>query len=139
MSLPTGYAERKNDYPLYDFMFGYFPDAWLEVVKVAVEGNKQHNPGTPVHWERGKSMDQMNTAFRHLFDHGTGQKMDTDGCRHLAKTVWRLMAQIQLEVEAERKALEETNAKAPSCEPPQEACCENGRLGHKGAHFFDGR
>lgn len=102
MTLPTDYQERK-DLPLYDFMFQYFPDAWLAVVQVAVAGNKQHNPGEPLHWARGKSMDQMNTAFRHIFDYGTGTSIDTDGCHHLAKAAWRLMAQLQLDIEAERK------------------------------------
>jgi hypothetical protein len=99
--LPTDDKARK-DLPLYSFMFGYFPDAWLEVVKVAVAGNKQHNPGEPLHWARGKSTDQMNTAFRHLFDYGRGVKVDTDGVYHLAKAIWRLSAQLQLDVEAAR-------------------------------------
>lgn len=98
-TLPTDYNARKA-LPLYSFMFNYFPDAWLEVVKVAVAGNQQHNPGEELHWARGKSMDQMNTAFRHLFDYGTGTKQDTDGCYHLAKTIWRCMAQLQLDLEA---------------------------------------
>jgi hypothetical protein len=96
--LPTGYAERKA-LPLYDFMFKYFPLAWLEVVKVAVAGNAQHNPGEPLHWAREKSTDQLNTAFRHLFDHGMGEQTDTDGCYHLAKAIWRLSAELQLIIE----------------------------------------
>lgn len=99
--LSTDNAKRKA-LPLYDFMFKYFPDAWLEIAKVAVEGNKQHNPGEPLHWAREKSTDQLNTAFRHLFDHGTGCTFDEDGCRHLAKTVWRLMAAMQLAIERDR-------------------------------------
>lgn len=101
-TLPTDYQARK-DLPLWDFMFKYFPDAWLAVVKVAVAGNNQHNPGEPLHWAREKSTDQLNTAFRHQFDYGTGTKVDVDGCHHLAKAVWRLMAQLQLDIEAERK------------------------------------
>lgn len=100
--LPTDSAARKA-LPLYDFMFGYFPDAWLAVVDVAVQGNNQHNPGEPLHWARGKSMDQMNTAFRHIFDYGQGTKVDSDGVYHLAKAVWRLMAQLQLDIEARRQ------------------------------------
>lgn len=103
MSLPTDYAERKA-IPLYSFLTGYFPLAIIEMVKVAVEGNKQHNPGEPLHWARGKSMDQLNTAMRHQFDHGMGQTYDTDGTMHLAKAMWRLGAEIQLI--KEREALE---------------------------------
>lgn len=88
---------------MWDFMFKYFPLAWLEVVQVAVKGNEQHNPGEPLHWARGKSMDQLNTAFRHQFDYGLGVKRDTDGQHHLAKAIWRLMAQLQLDIEEEAK------------------------------------
>jgi hypothetical protein len=102
MTLPTDDANRKA-LPLYDFMFSYFPDAWLAVVNVAVAGNVQHNPGETLHWARHKSKDQMNTAFRHIFDYGTGTKVDTDGQHHLAKAIWRLMAQLQLDIEFNRE------------------------------------
>jgi len=103
VGLPTDDKTRKEDYPLYSFMFGYFPDAWLAVVQVAVAGNKQHNPGQPLHWARGKSMDQMNTAWRHQWDYGRGVKRDTDGQYHLAKAAWRILAQLQLDIEEERR------------------------------------
>lgn len=95
MSLPTDYQKRK-DLPLYTFLTGYFPDAILELVKVSVVGNVQHNPGEPLHWAREKSTDQLNTAMRHLFDHGAGCRYDEDGTMHLAKAAWRLLAEIQL-------------------------------------------
>ena len=98
-TLPTDPKERKL-LQLYTFMFGYFPDAWLAVVDVARVGNEQHNPGEPMHWARGKSTDQMNAAFNHIFDYGLGTKKDTDGCWHLAKSIWRQMAQLQLDIEA---------------------------------------
>ena len=117
MTLPTTDKDRKQDWPLWTFMFEYFPKAWLEVVRVAVEGNKQHNPGQPLHWARGKSTDQLNTAFRHLFDYGTGVKQDTDGVHHLAKAIWRLMAQLQLDVEA-KEEVEACNTGAPVEQAP---------------------
>jgi hypothetical protein len=104
MTLPTQDKDRKGNWPLWTFMFGYFPKAWLEVVRVAVEGNKQHNPGQPLRWAREKSTDQLNTAFRHLFDYGAGVKKDTDGVYHLAKAIWRLSAQLQLDVEEDERA-----------------------------------
>lgn len=101
--LPSDYAARK-DLPLWTFMFDYFPLAWLEVVRVAVDGDKQHgNSGKKIHWARDKSTDQLNTAFRHQFDYGTGTAIDTDGRAHLAKAIWRLMAQLQLDIEESRK------------------------------------
>jgi hypothetical protein len=102
-SLPEGYTERKENFPLWDYMFGYFPDSFLAEVAVAVAGNKQHNPGEKLHWARGKSMDQLNTAMRHQFDYGQGKKKDVDGCYHLAKAIWRLKAQLQLDIEEERR------------------------------------
>ena len=101
MSLPTTDAERKA-LPLYTYMFEYFPDAFLAEVQVAVAGNAQHNANQPLHWAREKSKDQMNTANRHIWDYGTGIKKDTDGQWHLAKAIWRLKAQLQLDIEAER-------------------------------------
>lgn len=98
MSLPKDYDARKA-IPLFDFLTKYFPDAMVELTRVSVEGNNQHNPGEPLHWARGKSMDQLNTAMRHMFDHGRGETFDTDGCYHLAKAAWRLLAQVQLMVE----------------------------------------
>ena len=130
MALPTIDKDRKGEWPLWTFMFGYFPKAWLEVVRVAVEGNKQHNPGQPLHWAREKSTDQLNTAFRHLFDYGTGVKKDTDGVYHLAKAIWRLSAQLQLDIEKD-----ETAEAAPSekCRTGYKTCrckiCVNEAVG----------
>ena len=108
--LPKDYEARKA-LPVYDFLTGYFPDAIIELVKVSVAGNHQHNPGEKLHWARGKSMDQLNTAMRHILDHGMGSTYDTEppevlcmigdeGTMHLAKAAWRLLAEIQLICEA---------------------------------------
>lgn len=101
LGLPTDDKERKR-LKLFTYLMEYFPDAFLAEVEVAVRGNEQHNPGEPLHWARDKSNDQLNTAFRHLFDYGRGVKKDTDGQYHLAKAIWRLKAQLQLDIEAER-------------------------------------
>jgi len=101
MNLPTDDKARKA-LPIFSYTFEYFPDAYLAEVQVAVAGNEQHNPGQPLHWAREKSKDQMNTALRHIWDYGTGTKKDTDGQWHLAKAIWRLKAQLQLDIEAER-------------------------------------
>ena len=99
MTLPTDYKARK-EIPLYDFLVKYFPDAMVELVKVSVAGNKQHGgDAEKISWMRGKSTDQLNTAMRHIFDHGAGNMHDEDGTMHLAKAAWRLLAEIQLIVE----------------------------------------
>ena len=84
----------------------YFPDVWGEVAKVSVLGNAQHNPGESLHWARGKSTDQLDSAFRHLIDHGSGNAKDTDGTYHLAKAIWRLAAELQLRLEADHAQAE---------------------------------
>lgn len=101
MGLPTDDKSRKS-LPVFDGVLMYFPDAILAVAEVSRIGNDQHNPGQPLHWARGKSMDQMNTALRHLMDHGTGARKDVDGAWHLAKAAWRVLAELQLTIERER-------------------------------------
>ena len=114
-SLPKDYQARKA-IPLYDFLTRYFPLAIVELTKVAVAGNEQHNPGEPLHWARGKSTDQLNTAMRHMFDHGMGNVYDTEPpavvekiggpTMHLAKAAWRLLAEIQLICERDQAAID---------------------------------
>ena len=94
-------AKARKAIPLYTFLTQYFPDAIAELVKVSVAGNAQHNPGQPLHWARGKSTDQMDAAMRHLFDHGVGIRFGADGQRTLAQAAWRLLAQLQLDLERE--------------------------------------
>lgn len=105
-NLPTDPKERKK-YPVFSGVLAYFPDAIVEVAHVSWRGNEQHNPGEPLHWARGKSMDQEDTLLRHLMESGgpdapTGFGIDTDGIRHSAKAAWRALAKLQLEIEAER-------------------------------------
>jgi hypothetical protein len=118
--LPTDYAARK-DLPLYTYLTQYHPDAIIELVKVSVAGNIQHNPGEPMHWARGKSMDQLNTAVRHVMDHGMGSVYDDSEpsevterigpVMHLAKAAWRLMAEMQLLCEARDRGEDITDPK----------------------------
>ena len=95
--LPTNAEERKA-VPLCSGVVDYFPAALAEVARVSKAGNDQHNPGEPLHWARGKSMDQADCILRHLAERGS---IDTDGVRHSAKLAWRALALLQLELEAE--------------------------------------
>lgn len=97
MSLPTDTKERKK-YPIGTGVLDYFPDAIAAVAYVSYVGNEQHNPGQPLHWDRSKSPDELDSMHRHLMERG---KIDTDGARHLAKAVWRLLALLQKECEAD--------------------------------------
>lgn len=92
-------AKARKETPIWTGVMMYFPAVWAEVAKVSVEGNKQHNPGEPLHWARGKSTDYLDSAFRHMLDHGAGEQKDDDGTYHLAKAIWRLCAQLQVVIE----------------------------------------
>jgi hypothetical protein len=97
--LPTDAAGRKK-YPLATGLLDYFPDALAEVSHLSYIGNEQHNPGQPLHWARGKSMDHADTMMRHFVQRGT---KDVDGVRHSVKAAWRALANLQEELEAEMK------------------------------------
>ena len=89
-------AEERKSQPVFSGVLAYFPDVFAEISKASLAGNKQHLEGQPLHWDRTKSKDQLDAALRHLIDHARGDTYDDDGVMHLAKSVWRLMAQIQL-------------------------------------------
>lgn len=95
--LPSDASLRKS-IPLSSGVFDYFPAALAEIAKVSFAGNQQHNPGQPLHWSRGKSADHADTMLRHFSERGT---RDSDGLRHSAKMVWRALAILQLELEAD--------------------------------------
>lgn len=116
MSLPTDSQERM-ELPLWTVFMGYFPDVFLEIVKVSVQGNKQHAIGEELKWVRNVSADHMNKAFRHQFDYGRGAKRDVDGHYHLAKAIWRLSAQLQLDIEEDHKAQQPAAAPAQQATP----------------------
>lgn len=96
-------AQGRKDHPIFTGVMMYFPDAIAAVAAVSKAGNDQHNPGQPLHWAREKSTDQMDTATRHMMDHGVGHTKDSDGKYHLAKAAWRTLAELQLTIEKERE------------------------------------
>jgi len=97
-------AQQRKNTPLYSGVRVYFPDALEALARVSLIGNDQHNPGTPLHWDRSKSGDELDSADRHLNDRAKGIVFDTDGQRHLAKAMWRIGAALQKEIEAQRAA-----------------------------------
>lgn len=98
--LPSDPAARK-DIPLATGVFDYFPDALCEIARVSLAGSRQHHPGKPLHWDRGKSDDHADAAARHFLQRGG---FDTDGQRHTAKLAWRALAMLQLELEQASEA-----------------------------------
>jgi hypothetical protein len=97
--LPVEPTERKQ-YPVATGFMDYFPDAIAAISNLSYIANEQHNPGEPVHWNRGKSTDEADTMMRHFLQRGS---VDTDGLRHTAKMAWRAMAMLQKELEQERR------------------------------------
>lgn len=89
-------SKERKERPVYSGVLKYFPDAIMEVSRVSLAGNKQHNPNKPLHWDRNKSKDDLDALTRHLIDAG---KIDSDGIRHSAKVAWRALANLQKEIE----------------------------------------
>ena len=104
--METDAAKRKAT-PVYSGFLAYFPDAIAEVARLSMDGNEQHNPGSPLHWDRSKSGDELDALARHLLDNAKDGGID-----HLRAVAWRAMAQLQ-------KALEEL-ADAPAQQASKE-------------------
>ena len=100
-TLPVDAKDRKK-YPIFSGVLAYFPDAIAAVARISYEGNEQHNPGQPLHWNRSKSGDEADTAIRHLMQSGS---VDSDGTLHTAKAAWRVLALLQKEIEANNNIL----------------------------------
>lgn len=106
--LPTDATERKN-IPVYSGFICYFPDAIAEVAKLSKEGNDQHNPGSPLHWDRSKSGDERDALMRHVLDGVHIHETDLEARILEARAVaWRSMADLQKLCE---KRAENSNSK----------------------------
>ena len=92
-------AQERKQRPVYSGVLKYFPDAIIEISNVSYICNEQHNPGTSMHWDRSKSVDEGDALVRHLLEAGT---LDSDGVRHTAKMAWRALALLQKEIEYEK-------------------------------------
>ena len=86
MTLPKD-AKARKQIPLYSGLIKYFPDALAAVAKLSYEGNEQHNPGTPLHWDRSKSGDELDALMRHLVE------------GDWTAVAWRALANLQKELE----------------------------------------
>lgn len=156
MSLPTNDDARKS-LPIWSGVIAYFPKALIEVARVSKVGNDQHNPGQPLHWARGKSMNQLDTEMRHAMDHHCfGVVRDTDGTMHLAKRAWRALADLELAIETEQETQKDVdqavnesiavgllNDLPPGTATPYRSvdgttrwtCCTDSELEHAGATY----
>lgn len=89
-------AQRK-EYPIVTGVLDYFPDALAMVAHVSYLGNQKHNPGEPLHWARGKSMDHLDCIGRHLTEREEIEQADVI---HMANAAWRVLAELQMYLEA---------------------------------------
>lgn len=97
--LPTD-SEARKELPIFSGVMNYFPLALAAVARVSKRGNDKHNPGEPLHWARGKSMDHTDCIARHLIDvetidPTTGEYEDAQAM------AWRALAKLQ-ELEEKR-------------------------------------
>lgn len=106
--------------PIFKFITRYFPKALREVTKVCVVNNVRYNPErspADINWARGKSPDQLGSAFRHMLESAVDEKVFEDvpaeivaltGIEKvyvLAEAMWRIGAQLELEIENQEAKL----------------------------------
>ena len=91
----TSLAQRRKGTPVYSGVLKYFPNAIKEVSRCSLAGQKQHNHGNELYWDRTKSTDNEDALARHLIDHSI-DPMDDDGVLHLAKVAWRALAALEV-------------------------------------------
>lgn len=89
--LSTLSSGERKEYPITTGVFDYFPDALALVANVSFNGNKKHNPGQPLHWARGKSMDHEDCIARHTIERDVVE----DNVLHAANRAWRALAALQ--------------------------------------------
>jgi hypothetical protein len=92
--LPTDSEERKR-IPICSGVLNYFPLAIAAVARVSQRGNEKHNPGKPLHWARGKSIDHGDCIARHLIDVDTIDPK-TGEYEDAQALAWRALALLQL-------------------------------------------
>ena len=91
-------AEDRKATPVYSGVLKYFGNALKEVSKCSLAGQKQHNHGNELYWDKSKSTDNEDALVRHLIDHGSNP-LDDDGVLHLAKVAWRALAALEIYLE----------------------------------------
>lgn len=87
MSICGEDAQERKDTPVYSGVIKYFPRALVAVSRLSREGNEQHNPGSPLHWDRSKSADERDALVRHIID---------EDWIHVA---WRALANLEKHLE----------------------------------------
>ena len=87
--------EVRKSTPIFTGFIKYFPNAIAEVSKASLIANEQHHAGEPLHWDKNKSKDELDSLMRHLTDYASGEDLDSDGIMHLTKVAWRSLAMLE--------------------------------------------
>ena len=102
MRLSNDSDERKNT-PIFSGVLNYFPLAIAAVAQLSKKGNDKHNPGEPLHWAKGKSIDHKDCISRHLIDAGT---IDPDSeMFHDVGLAWRALANLETLLESQNESI----------------------------------
>ena len=116
MSLFPDNDKARKMLPIFKYLTRYFPKAHREVTKVCVVNNVRYSPGrepSDLNWSRGKSTDQLGSAFRHMLESAVDGKVFEDVPKDiaeitgiekvyvLAEAMWRLGAELELTIERE--------------------------------------
>lgn len=91
-------AETINDnknFPMFEGLLKYFPNALRQVSNLSLVANNQHNPGKPLHWDKSKSTDEKDALLRHLTEIAKGNDYDDDGQLHAVKVAWRGLSNLE--------------------------------------------
>jgi len=94
-------SEKRKEYPIYTGLVCYFGDALAEVANLSFQGNQQHHPEKPLHWDQSKSTDSRDALMRHIFDMERANKaLDHETEFEEAKRVaWRGLENLQRLIE----------------------------------------
>jgi hypothetical protein len=125
MSLFPADDKARKMLPVFSMLTRYFPKAMREITKVCVANNVRYNPDrdpADINWARGKSPDQLGSAFRHMLEYTVdGQVYEElppelaamvqfDRVYVLAEVAWRVCAALELEIERCERPIEEVQS-----------------------------
>ena len=79
--------DTRKLFPVYSGVIKYFPNAIAAVSQLSRKGNKQHNPGKPLHWDRSKSGDELDALLRHIIE------------EDWTAVAWRALANLEKQIE----------------------------------------
>jgi len=111
---PENDRDRKM-LPVFKMITRYFPKALREVTRVCVANNVRYSPdreAADITWARGKSTDQLGSAFRHMLESAVDGRVfepvpaavtaatGIERSYVLAEAAWRVLAALELEIEA---------------------------------------